>query len=578
MILDISCKYFDIIIIGAGGAGLMSALSASEGNNNIAVISKVLPNNSHTVSAKGGINASLGNVSKDDWRWHAFDTMQGSAGIADEEAVDILCKNANDAIIFLEKIGVVFSRDENHKIAQRAYGGQRTDNGKGGLAYRACYSKDNTGQTILHSLYQQAVKNNVKFFNDYFVIDLIMQNNICIGCLALDLNNGEMVNFVSKVTILATGGFSQIYQNTTSSTICTGDGTALALRAGLELQDMEFVQFHPTGIYGSGFLITEASRGEGGYLLNKHHKRFMQDYDPQMMELSCRDLISQAMATEIAKGNGAGENGDYLYLDLRHLSASTMKNKLPSVLELVNKFLKLDARQDLIPIAPSAHYTMGGVPAGVDCVVSQGLMAVGEVACHSVHGANRLGCNSLLDLIVFGKIAGESAVLQARQLKLNDNIQLNNSKELQEFNNIFAKDVNHKNSFSIAEIKKNLQKNNEKTLGVFRNHELILEGINRNLELYKNLQNYKIISKNLIWNDELIAYLELKNLLLNALAVGFSAIARTESRGSHYRSDYNFEDNENFLAHSLVKIHEQNNDEIKMEIKFKKIYNNKFTN
>ena len=472
MIYDISCKYFDVLIIGAGGAGLMSAVSACDNNlKNIAIISKVLPTNSHTVSAKGGINASLGNVIKDDWKWHAFDTIKGSDFLADEDAVEILCKNACDAIIYLEKNGVVFSRDENNKIAQRAYGGQSTDFGKGEIAHRACYSKDNTGQTILHTLYQQALKNNINFFNEYFVIDLLVENNQCFGCLAVDLNNGELIIFSSKIVILATGGYSQIYHNTTSSTICTGDGTALAFKAGIDLQDMEFVQFHPTGIYGSGFLVTEATRGEGGYLLNKNHHRFMQDYAPKMMELASRDVIAQSMAKEIFKGNGAGENSDYLYLDLRHLSQETLRNKIPGAVDLIEKFLKLDVKKDLIPIAPSAHYSMGGVACDVDCNVIAGLMAVGEVACHSVHGANRLGCNSLLDLIVFGKIAGENA---------SKNVQLNqkNSAEIAKisqkiaqqkivnFNQKFVSDKNSneiKNQQPLSEIKKLMQKNNEKT-------------------------------------------------------------------------------------------------------------------
>jgi succinate dehydrogenase / fumarate reductase flavoprotein subunit len=584
MIYDISCKYFDVLIIGAGGAGLMSAVSACDNNlKNIAIISKVLPTNSHTVSAKGGINASLGNVIKDDWKWHAFDTIKGSDFLADEDAVEILCKNACDAIIYLEKNGVVFSRDENNKIAQRAYGGQSTDFGKGEIAHRACYSKDNTGQTILHTLYQQALKNNINFFNEYFVIDLLVENNQCFGCLAVDLNNGELIIFSSKIVILATGGYSQIYHNTTSSTICTGDGTALAFKAGIDLQDMEFVQFHPTGIYGSGFLVTEATRGEGGYLLNKNHHRFMQDYAPKMMELASRDVIAQSMAKEIFKGNGAGENSDYLYLDLRHLSQETLRNKIPGAVDLIEKFLKLDVKKDLIPIAPSAHYSMGGVACDVDCNVIAGLMAVGEVACHSVHGANRLGCNSLLDLIVFGKIAGENA---------SKNVQLNqkNSAEIAKisqkiaqqkivnFNQKFVSDKNSneiKNQQPLSEIKKLMQKNNEKTLGVFRNHDLILEGINFNKELLKKLNNYKILTKNLFWNEELILYLELENLLLNAVAVGFCALNRKESRGSHYRSDNLGHDDKNFFGHSLVRL--KNFDEIIMEFNLKPVKNtNKF--
>ena len=584
MIYDINCKYFNTLIIGSGGAGLMSAISASDNNlQNIAIISKVLPTNSHTVSAKGGINASLGNVTKDDWRWHAFDTIKGSDFLADEDAVEVLCKNACDAIIYLEKNGVVFSRDENNKIAQRAYGGQSTDFGKGEIAHRACYSKDNTGQTILHTLYQQALKKNINFFNEYFVIDLLVENNQCFGCLAVDLNSGELIIFSAKIVILATGGYSQIYHNTTSSTICTGDGTALAFKAGIDLQDMEFVQFHPTGIYGSGFLITEATRGEGGYLLNKNHHRFMQDYAPKMMELASRDIIAQSMAKEIFKGNGAGENSDYLYLDLRHLSKETLRDKIPGAVDLVEKFLKLDVSQDLIPIAPSAHYSMGGVACDVDCNVIEGLMAVGEVACHSVHGANRLGCNSLLDLIVFGKIAGENAVknIQLNQKNSQEVVKISQriaQQKIVNFYNKFACEKNYeevKKQQSLGEIKKLMQKNNEKSLGVFRNHDLILEGININKDLIKKLNQYKIVNKNLLWNEEMVLYLELENLLLNSVAVGFCALNRKESRGSHYRSDNLGHDDQNFYGHSLVSL--KNFDEIIMEFNLKPVKNtNKF--
>ena len=371
---------------------------------------------------------------------------------------------------------------------------------------------------------------------------LIEDEKRCHGCLALDLNSGELVIFSASKVILATGGYSQIYRNTTSSLICTGDGSALVFKEGLPLQDMEFVQFHPTGIYGHGFLVTEAARGEGGYLVNSSSQRFMKNYAPKMMELASRDVISQAMATEIYRG-------EKIYLDLRHISDDALNKKLPGVLELVKNFARLDAKKDLIPVAPSAHYTMGGIPTNLDCEVIDGLMAIGEAACVSVHGANRLGCNSLLDLIVFGKIAGEKAAQKID--KINEKIAAEIAeKKIEKIKNIFG-DSSSKN---LSELKKSLQENNEKNLGVFRDEELLKSGLARIYELFESLKNYKIKNKNLLWNEEFVAYFELENLLLNSLATNFSALNRRESRGAHYRSDFKARDDQNFHAHSLVKM------------------------
>lgn len=557
-----SKKSFDILIIGAGGAGLTAAISAiNHGAKNIAVISKVVPTNSHTVAAKGGINAALGNVQHDDWKWHAYDTLKGADYLADADAVEILCREAEGAIIDLEKMGVVFSRDFAGKIAQRAYGGQTANFGQGSVAHRACYSKDKTGHTILHTLHEQALKNDVKFFSEFFVTDLLIDSDGCKGCLALDLNNGELIIFESKIVILATGGYSQIYQNTTSSLICSGDGSALALEAGLALKDMEFVQFHPTGIFGHGFLVTEAARGEGGYLLNSVGERFMKNYAPKMMELASRDVIAQAMATEIHQGRGLGANKNFLHLDLRHLSDETLVNKLPGVVELVKNFARLDVKKDLIPVSPSAHYTMGGIPTNLECVVLDGekevagLMAIGEAACVSVHGANRLGCNSLLDLIVFGKIAGKKAAeeISLQSLQSADKIAAEKIKNLQSVFTPHSSLVTLHPS-SLNSLKKNLQQNNETNLGVFRDEELLKEGLARTQELFTIFRNYRLKNKSLIWNEELIAFFELKNLFLNSLAANFSALHRRESRGAHYRSDFKERDDNNFHAHSLVRI------------------------
>lgn len=562
MDFKVSNKEFDVVIIGSGGSGLMAALSCIKQGKTVAVISKINPLNSHTVAAKGGINASLGNVEEDNWQWHAFDTIKGADYLADVDAVEILCKNANQAIIDLEKMGVVFSRDDSGKISQRAYGGQTTNFGNGGLAKRACYSKDKTGHTILYALYEQALKYGVKFFSEFFVTDLLLDNQKeCFGCLTIDINNGELVIFEGAVTIIATGGYSQIYQNTTSSLICTGDGSYLVFKEGLPLQDMEFVQFHPTGIHGYGFLITEAARGEGAYLLNADGERFMKKYAPKMLELASRDVVARAMATEIFNNKGCGKDKDYLYLDMRHLSDEVLLNKLPGVVELVKNFAKnnhktLDIKKDLIPVAPSAHYTMGGIPTDIDCFVLdknnqpiKGLMAIGEVACLSVHGANRLGCNSLLDLVVFGKIAGKKAVEQInkKDKKITNKIA---QEKINSLKNIFYK----KNEFEInlASLKTELQATNEKNLGVFRNHEILAKNFKKLNEILSAFQQAEIKNKSLMWNDEIISYFELESLILNSLAVTFCALNRKESRGAHYRSDFENRDDINFLCHSMV--------------------------
>jgi len=567
-------KHFNLIVIGSGGSGLMSAISASEsGLKNIAIISKVFPFSSHTVAAKGGINAALGNVMKDDWKWHAYDTLKSGDYLADNDAVEIICKNAKDAILYLEKIGVAFCRDENNKISQRAYGAQTTDFGNNKNSYRACYVKDKTGHSILNALYQQSVKHNIDIFSEFLVIDLLIKDNICYGCVALDLNEGQLVIFEADNVIIASGGYSQIYQNTTSSTICCGDLLSIILENNLPLQDMEFIQFHPTGIANIGFLITEAARGEGAYLLNKDQKRFMEHYAPNMMELASRDIISQAMAREIHENKGAGPQGNYLYLDMRHISDDVLANKLPGIVELVEKFLNLNLKNSLIPVAPSAHYTMGGIPVNVDCEVLdeknqkvEGLLAVGEAACLSVHGANRLGCNSLLELIVFGKIAGKTAAISKKPQKFDINSLIED--KIANFEKIFSKD-GAKSDFSLSEIKIALKNNNEKNLSVFRDEKLLNTALENIKSLYKQLQEYKVANKSLIFNEEIVEFFELKALILNSLATTFSAVNRKESRGAHFRSDYLSRNDKDFCVHSLVKFRDLDN----LEFIKKKVFN-----
>ncbi len=583
---EIIKQKFDVIILGSGGAGLRAAVSChNEGIKNIAIISKVMPSLSHTVAAKGGVNAALGNQKADDWRWHAYDTIKAADYLADNDAVEIMCEAAPQNIIELEKMGVVFSRNQDGKISQRAYGGQMTQFGEGEIASRACYSKDKTGHTILHSLHQQTLSRKIKFFNEFFVTDLLIDDSDsakkCLGVVAIDLNQGKIVIFEAKITIIATGGHAQIYSNTTSSSICSGDGGGLALRAKLPLQDMEFVQFHPTGIYGCGFLITEAARAEGAYLLNSEGERFMKNYAPKMLELASRDVIARAMANEIIQNRGCGQNKSFLYLSLTHINKEILLQKLPGVIELAKNFARVDIFKDPIPVTPSAHYTMGGVPTNIDCMVIYqnadhqeqivaGLMAIGEAASTSVHGANRLGCNSLLDIIVFGKLAGINA---AKMLKNHDFGSISDPvAKISEtkINKIFSLFIGEKSQVSsnLAKLKNDLRQINEINLGVFRSQTLINKAFEQINQLFEQFKNYKIANKSLIYNEDLINYLELENLFLNSYATLYSALQRKESRGAHYRDDYNFRDDQNWRCHSLVTIDNIDDDNFLPKLNF----------
>ena len=560
-------RKFDVIIIGSGGAGLMAAISClKSGIKNIAIISKVIPTLSHTVAAKGGINAALGNKTKDDWHWHAYDTIKSGDFIADYDSVEYMCKAAPEAIYNLEKIGVAFARFDNGTIYQRPYGGQTTNFGNGDIAYRACSAKDDIGHSILHSLYSQCLKNDVIFFNEFFVTDLLVENqDICYGAVAIDLSEGVINIFESDVTIIASGGHSQIYQNTTSSSICTGDGGAAVLRAGLQLQDMEFVQFHPTGLYGSGLLITEAARGEGGYLVNSVGQRFMEYYAPKSLDLASRDVIARAISTEIYRGYGCGKNKDYIHLVLSGLDQKLVMDKLPGVVNLAKSFAGIDAIKDPIPVVPVAHYTMGGIPTNLNCEVTYfngnlnqkekvvaGLLAIGEAACASVHGANRLGCNSLLDIVVFGNLAGKVASdLIGKQNKAPSAII---NKAVNNIKDILAKE----GDFDSAKIKAELKKLTWQFAGVFRNRTLLESGLKQVQKLHSDFASAKIKNKSLFWNNELVEHLETQNLILQSIATFASALFREESRGAHYREDFQNRDDKNWLCHSLFSFNGDN--------------------
>lgn len=563
---------FEVIILGAGGAGLRAAISCyDQGIKDVAIISKVAPCFSHTVAAKGGINAALGNQKEDSWLWHAYDTIKAADYIADNDAVEVMCQMAPQSIIELEAMGVVFSREVDGKISQRAYGGQMTEFGKGEIASRACYAKDKTGHTILHSLYQQCLQRKVKFFNEFFVTDLLIDDGDsskkCHGVVAINLSEGTITVFEAKITIIATGGHAQIYSNTTSSSICTGDGGGMALRAGLPLQDMEFVQFHPTGIYGCGFLITEAARSEGGYLLNSGGERFMKNYAPKMLELASRDIVARAIATEIINGRGCGQDKSFVYLSLSHIDHQILSSKLPGVIEIAKNFAQVDVFKDPIPVVPSAHYMMGGVGTDLDCVVInydhkhqqlnriEGLMCIGEAASTSVHGANRLGCNSLLDIIVFGKLAGHNAAKMLKNNNLTVDAKILDAVSERKINRILGLfSTTNSNQDSLFSLKDNLTRINETHVGVFRNHELLSDGLAQIKELFIKFRNYRITNNSLVYNEDLVNYLELENLFLNSIATIYSALERKESRGAHFRNDYNFRDDQNWRCHSLVQL------------------------
>ncbi len=453
--------YHDILIVGAGGAGLMSSISARAKGFSVALVSKVHPTKSHTVAAQGGINAALGNIEADDWRWHMYDTIKGSDWLADQDAVEYMCKNAANAVHNLSDIGVNFSKLDNGKIYQRLYGGQSTNFGQGTLAYRACAAADQTGNAIITALYKRALQDKVEFFNQYFVYELLFDQGKCIGAASWSIQTGEIHVFIANQVILATGGYGQIYRTTTTANICTGDGNALCALAGIALQDMEFIQFHPTSIPEIGVLITEAARAEGGYLVNALGEKFMARYSPSFKDLACRDVVARAISTEIAMGRGAGEKHNHVWLHLNHLDKKLLNERLPNLVDVAQQFAHCDPSVDPIPVAPAAHYTMGGIPTNLVGEVVPGLMAIGEAACVSVHGANRLGCNSLLDIIVFA----DNAINHCAKI-----LKPNQTKPQVKYDGAYLFDILHKNGDTEAgEIRKELQLTMQNYVGMFRN-------------------------------------------------------------------------------------------------------------
>ncbi|MDA9861539.1 succinate dehydrogenase flavoprotein subunit [Candidatus Pelagibacter sp.] len=547
---------YDVIVLGAGGSGLRAAVGLSEAGLKTACISKVFPTRSHTSAAQGGISASLGNMGEDDWRWHMYDTVKGADWLGDQDSIEYLCKEAPAAVIELEKYGVPFSRTDDGKIYQRPFGGM-TKNYGNGIVQRTCAAADRTGHAILHTLYGQALKHNTEFFIEYFALDLLMKDGECKGLIAWNLNDGTIHRFRAHSTIIATGGYGKAYYSATSAHTCTGDGNAMVLRAGLPLQDMEFVQFHPTGIYGHGTLISEGVRGEGGYLVNSKGERFMERYAPKAKDLASRDVVSRSMSIEINEGRGVGKEQDHVHLHLSHLDKSIIESRLPGITEAARLFANVDVTKEPIPVVPTVHYNMGGIPTnykaevltGNDSETVPGLMAIGEAACVSVHGANRLGSNSLIDLVVFGRAAARRAAELVKPGTPHEDI---GESETEKCLERFDKLRNSNGENSTAELRLSMQKTMQSKCAVFRTEKTLKEGVDDIRKAYDGMESISVKDKSLVFNTDLVETLEFDNLIRQAITTVDSAYNRQESRGAHAREDFPKRDDEKFMQHTIA--------------------------